>query len=79
MRRMLKCAIALVFPAALIACAPTGQLVVTADHLCRDWQHQTISKADKLTEPTAAQIEALNKSRPNWGCTYGENRAAKAS
>lgn len=50
-------------------------IVVTADALCRDWQHQLIRKADQLSEATASQIEAHNKSRPAWGCAYGENRA----
>jgi hypothetical protein len=49
--------------------------VVTAEELCRDWQHQQIRKADALTETTAAGIEANNKSRPNWGCEYGANKA----
>lgn len=62
--------------ALLTGCAKTGQLVLTAENLCRDWQHLQIRKADALTEATAAGIEALNKSRPNWGCTYGVNRAA---
>lgn len=48
---------------------------MTAEELCRDWQHQQIRKADQITEPTAAQIEANNKSRPAWGCMYGKNRA----
>jgi hypothetical protein len=48
---------------------------VTADELCRDWQHQQISKKDALTEPTASQIEANNKSRPAWGCEYGANKS----
>jgi hypothetical protein len=49
--------------------------VLIAEQLCKDWQHQQIRKADQITEPTASQIEAQNKSRPNWGCEYGENRA----
>jgi hypothetical protein len=44
--------------------------------LCSSWRHQTISKNDKLTERTAAQIEANNKSRPAWGCVYGDSIAA---
>lgn len=79
MPRMKKYGPLLALLALLTGCAPTGQLVVTADELCKDWQHQTISKADKITEATASQIEALNKSRPNWGCQYGENRAKAAA
>lgn len=59
----------------LTGCSKTLPLVVTAEELCRDWQHKTISKQDKLTEPTASQIEADNNSRPAWGCAYGENKA----
>jgi hypothetical protein len=47
-------------------------MIVTAEELCQDWRHQTVSKHDKLTDGTATQIEASNKSRPNWGCRYGE-------
>jgi hypothetical protein len=50
-------------------------MIVTAEELCRDWRHSTVSKSDKLTQETAEQIEASNKSRPNWGCASGENRA----
>lgn len=53
----------------------TTPMIVTADELCRDWQHQTVSKDDKLTQGTAEQIEANNLSRPAWGCKQGENRA----
>ena len=76
MRNLKKCAALLASLALLTGCAKTGQLVLTADNLCRDWQHQQIRKADTITEPTASQIEAQNKSRPHWGCQYGENRAA---
>lgn len=50
-------------------------MIVTADELCRDWRHSTISKNDVLTQETAEQIEASNNSRPAWGCQPGENRA----
>ena len=59
-----------------IVSACTGKpIVVTADELCKDWRHSTVSRNDKLTQETAEQIEASNKSRPNWGCASGENRA----
>jgi len=63
--------------ALLSGCAPTSSLVATADKdvrskLCRSWRHQTVSKNDVLTDETASQIEASNKSRPAWGCTYGK-------
>lgn len=57
----------------LSGCGKT--VIVTADELCKDWQHQTVSKDDKFTQGTAEQIEAGNKSRPAWGCEYGQNRA----
>lgn len=48
---------------------------VNSAELCQDWQHKTVSKDDKLTQGTAASIEADNKSRPAWGCLYGQNKA----
>ncbi len=63
----------------LSGCAKTGQLVVTADALCKDWRHKTVSKNDKLTDQTASNIEADNLSRPNWGCEYGQNRSKPTS
>lgn len=49
---------------------------IAADKLCESWRHQTIRKADRLTDTTAEQIEGSNKSRPAWGCAYGANIAA---
>lgn len=51
--------------------------MIAVENLCRDWRHKTISRQDKLTEETASQIDADNKSRPAWGCAYGKNEAAK--
>ena len=76
MQSLKRCAVLLASLAALTGCAKTASHVLIADQLCKDWQHQQIRKADALTEATAAGIEALNKSRPHWGCQYGENRAA---
>lgn len=73
MRRMKRCGLTLSALVLLTGCSKT--VVVTADELCRDWQHQTVSKDDKLTQGTAEQIEGSNKSRPAWGCEYGQNRA----
>lgn len=75
MPRTMKCAALLLLPVLLTACAGTSPYVVTAESLCKDWTHQQIRRADQITEPTASQIEANNKSRPNWGCEYGQNRA----
>lgn len=77
MRKMTLCAAMLPSLVLLSGCAQTRPLVATASELCRDWRHQTVSKADKLTEETASQIEASNKSRPNWGCQYAKNEAAQ--
>lgn len=65
----------LLLPVLLSACAGSPAAIVNADALCRDWRHQTVSKADKITDQTATDIEANNKSRPNWGCEYGANKA----
>jgi hypothetical protein len=73
MKQTLKFALLLSAPVLLAGCGKN--FVVTAEELCRDWQHQTVSKHDTLTDKTASQIEANNKSRPNWGCQPGENRA----
>lgn len=62
--------------ALLTGCAKTDSPVqIATDKLCESWRHQTIRKADRLTEPTAAQIEGNNKSRPEWGCQYGADTA----
>lgn len=75
MPRMRKSAALLLSLGLLTGCAQTPPIVATAETLCKDWQHQKIGKADKLTEETASQIEANNKSRPAWGCEYGANKA----
>ena len=53
----------------------TKYVMVDAEALCESWKHQTVSKNDKLTQETAAIAHGNNKSRPNWQCEYGENRA----
>lgn len=63
----------LVAPVLLTGCGKT--VVVTADQLCQSWKHQTVSKDDKLTDGTAAVAEGNNKSRPEWGCQYGKDKA----
>lgn len=60
-------------PVLLTGCSSTT--VVTAEALCKDWRHQTVSKDDKLTDKTASQIEGSNKSRVVWGCAAGQNKA----
>jgi hypothetical protein len=72
MSKMQKCGIALVSLVLLNGCSVMHAAIVNKEELCRDWQHMTVSKKDKLTDGTATQIEASNKSRPNWGCKYGE-------
>ena len=70
----------LAFLVLLSACAKTPPVaLIAADKLCESWRHQTIRKADKLTEDTAAQIEGNNKARPEWGCAFGENRVKGAT
>lgn len=75
MPRTMKCAALLLSLVLLPACSTTSPVVATAESLCKDWRNLTVSKSDKLTEDTAAQIEANNKSRPAWGCEYGANKA----
>lgn len=78
MRSIARCAFALLSLGLLTGCAVTPYRVVTAGELCQDWRHKTVSKDDKLTEKTASDLEADNKSRPAWGCAYGKNEAAKS-
>lgn len=73
MRKMKLFGLALIGPALLSGCAKT--IVVTADSLCKDWRHETVSKADVLTDKTASGIEGNNESRGNWGCARGKNEA----
>ncbi len=72
-RPLLRLMSALALPVLLTGCAT--QRVVTVNELCASWRHQTISKADKLTDATASQIEGNNNARPTWGCQLGENKA----
>lgn len=75
MTRMKLCAVALLSLAPLTGCAKSFVGIVASEELCRDWRETSVSKDDKLTEGTASQIEANNKSRPNWGCKYGEQKS----
>lgn len=72
-----RCMLPLACLALLSACAQIPKPVLIAqEKLCESWRHQTIAKGDKLEEKTASQIEGNNKARPEWGCQYGENKAA---
>lgn len=75
-RKPLRKSMLLASLALLTGCAQTPvPAPIATDKLCQSWRHKTITKADKLSEPTASQIEGDNKARPEWGCEYGENRA----
>jgi len=73
MRKILKYGMLLSGPALLSGCSTNT--VVTAENLCKDWRHMTVSKNDKITDKTASQIEASNESRVTWGCKLGANKA----
>lgn len=75
MKKVNKFAALLLLLVPLSGCAATPAAIVNAEALCRDWLHQDVSKADTLTDRTASNMEASNKSRPNWGCEYGKNKA----
>ena len=76
MRNQRKLLLLLLLPALSTGCAKTeNPAPIAANKLCQSWRHQTITKRDQITESTASQLEANNKSRPAWGCIYGENRA----
>ena len=74
LRKLTRLTTALALLAPLSGCGKTVAVIAT-DELCRSWRHQTISKADKLTDATASQIEGNNNARPTWGCQLGENKA----
>lgn len=59
------------------ACSHFPQ-ITTAAELCKSWRHQTVDKADKLTQGTAEIAEGNNKARPAWGCAPGKDQAAGA-
>lgn len=63
----------LISPVLLTGCAQS--IVATADQLCKDWRHQTVSKDDRLTDKTASGLEGSNEARVNWGCAPGQNKA----
>lgn len=54
--------------ALLSGCASLPVVIADRAALCQDWREITISKHDDMTEQTASEIEASNKSRPAWGC-----------
>lgn len=68
---------AMLLPLLVLLSGCAQNFVVTANELCQDWRHQTVSKDDQITDQTASQIEASNKSRVNWGCVAGKNVAKK--
>lgn len=78
-RNLPRLMLLLASPVLLTGCAKTQPYALIArDSLCRSWQHQTISKDDKLTEKTASGIEGNNKARPEWGCEYGKNQGSES-
>ena len=38
--------------------------------ICEAWPQINVRKADKISEPTAAKIEASNVGRESFGCPY---------
>lgn len=65
-----------VLSASLSGCALFEKpVVISADKLCQSWKHQKVKPGDVLHDDTASTIEGNNKSRPEWGCEYGANKA----
>src|SRR5262245_38591401 len=56
-------------------CDTTKYVFVDRGDLCKSWKHQTVSKDDKMTQPTAKIADGNNASRPVWGCKFGRNEA----
>jgi type IV pilus biogenesis protein CpaD/CtpE len=86
MRKRRRCGKNPVSPALLIVfcvsiaatvsgCAST-EPIATAAQLCKDWRVLRPSKQDKLTQGTAEEMEASNKSRSVYGCHPQRNEAS---
>lgn len=74
MQRLNRLILPLASLALLSGCA-NKVAVIAIDELCKSWKHQTVSKKDILTEPTASGIEGNNNARPAWGCELGKDEA----
>lgn len=59
----------------LAGCAKEYVMIAKEDLCEKGWKHQTVSKEDKMTEPTARIADGNNRARPAWGCEYGKNKA----
>jgi len=56
-------------------CSGGSIAIIGTNELCADWRPITVSKNDQLTEGTATQIEASNRTREVWGCHATEAQA----
>lgn len=73
--RALRSAFCAILVATVLSGCASKYVFVDADELCQSWKHQTVSKADVLSEGTARIAEGNNNSRPAWGCARGQNKA----
>lgn len=57
-----------IIAATVISGCATNPNIANAKQLCLDWKEVRVSKHDRFTQGTAAQIEGNNRSRKNWEC-----------
>lgn len=66
MRKLRMLTAALIGLTLLTGCAKT--IVATADQICAGWKEIGVSRDDRLTQHTAAQILGNNEARKAWSC-----------
>ena len=64
MKKLVRHALPLVFPVLLAGCSQS----IVATVSCEVGNHVSVSKNDRLTEQTASDIDANNRSRVAGGC-----------
>ena len=78
-KKLASLSVALISLALLTGCALNTVQTVAVDKLCPVWPQITIAKDDKLTPPTATQIEKSNVGREAVGCKYEKPAPAAPS
>lgn len=68
MKSILRYGLMLASPVLFSGCSTLPVVIADSAALCQDWRSISVSKTDKMTEQTASEIEANNKSRQAWGC-----------
>ena len=76
-RKLPPLSAALISLALLTGCAADTVTTVSIAKVCPAWPQIGVSKADKLTERTASQIEKSNIGRETLGCPYEKPAPSK--